>query len=99
MVIGKIRLIKFDMSDSSHQSDNNYVLGCVVRIIAANIRDEEMIYLRILGSSKCPERYSIKILATDNEWECLMKSLKKSITMDLAKIRFYNVKSEKEEES
>ena len=92
MVIGEIRLVKVDMSDSSHQSDNNYVLGRIVGLIVENVHDEEMIYLRILGSSKCPERYSIKILATDEEWECLAKSLKESITMDLAKIRFYNVK-------
>lgn len=99
MVIGEIRLIKVDMSDSSHQADNNYVLGRIVGLIAANIHDEEMIYLRILGSSKCPERYSIKILATDEEWEYLAKSLKESIATDLAEIRFYNVKSETEEES
>lgn len=97
MVIGEIRLVKVDMSNSSSQSDNNCVLGRVVGLIAASVHDEEMIYLRILGSSKCPERYSIKLVATDEEWEHLANTLKESISTDLAKIRFYNVKSETED--
>lgn len=98
MVVGELRLIRVDMSESYNPLHNNYILGRIVEHVIDSIQCEEMIYLRILGSSKCPERYSIKLLATDREWEQMAETLKGSISTKLAKIKFYNVKSGTEKE-
>lgn len=100
MVVGEARLIRVDMSTSCWPNGSNSILGCMIGYILTTIENEEMIYLRIIGSSKSPKCYSILLLATDLEWRTLIKTIKETCD-NLAEIKFYNVKSgmEKEEES